>query len=88
MAPSRRNRWRCAPPRIHDLWANTLDLHPGEPIQICFKADNATRVKASPGTLDKDNCIADHPTKTTTYKITALGGDRQIDTATVTVKVR
>ena len=36
-----------------------------------------------PGT----NCIADKPSKTTTYKITALGGDNEIDTGTVTIKV-
>lgn len=76
------------PPRLYDLRAGSIDVRRGEPVRVCFKVENAQKVRATPGTLDAgENCIADKPSKTTTYKITALGGDNQIDTGTVTVKV-
>jgi hypothetical protein len=78
----------AAPPRLYDLSVNSVDIHRGEEVKVCFKVENAQRVKASPGTLDPAvNCVSDRPSKTTTYKITAFGGDRQVDSGTVTVKV-
>jgi hypothetical protein len=63
-------------------------VHPGEAVKVCFKVENVRKVKASPGTLDPaTNCVSDNPAKTTTYKITALVGDNQADSGTVTVKV-
>jgi hypothetical protein len=77
------------PPRIYDLSVNSTQVHPGDQIVVCFKAENVKSFKASPGHYDKlRNCLLDKPTKTTVYKITALGGDNQIDTGTVTVKVK
>lgn len=78
-----------APPRLYDLWVNSLEVHSGEPVRVCFKTENVTTVKANPGKLAQGvNCLIDKPKKTTTYKIVAYGADRQEDTGTVTVKVR
>jgi len=77
------------PPRVYDLWVNALEVHAGDAVQVCFKVENATQVRVSPGEYkDGNRCLFDHPKKSTTYRITALGGDRQEDTGTVTVKVR
>ena len=77
------------PPRLYDLWANSIDVHPGEAVKVCFKVENVQKIRVKPGTLDPaTNCISDHPSKTTTYKITAFGGDNEMDSGTVTVKVR
>ncbi len=77
-----------APPRLYDLSVNSTQIHPGEQIFVCFKVENTKSVKAGPGHFDPQrNCISDKPGKTTVYKITAFGGDNQIDSGTVTVKV-
>jgi hypothetical protein len=77
------------PPKLSDLSVNATEVHPGEKVTVCFKVDNVKEVKASPGRLDRSvNCVFDNPKKTTTYRITALGGDHQEDSGSVTVKVR
>lgn len=79
----------AAAPRVHDLSVNAIQVHPGQMVRVCFKVDNAKNVKASPGKLDRRvNCVMDNPKKTTTYTITAYGGNQQEDTGTVTVKVQ
>ncbi len=79
----------AAPPRLYDLWVNSINVHPGDDVTVCFKLENVKSVKAGPGKLDRTkNCLSDKPKKTTTYKITAYGGDNEIDSGTVTVKVR
>ena len=79
----------AAAPKLSDLSVNATQVHAGGLVRVCFKVANANNVKASPGKLDRSvNCGMDHPKKTTTYTITALGGNRQEDSATVTVKVR
>jgi hypothetical protein len=79
----------AAPPRLYDLSVNSVLVHPGDPVVVCFKVENATSVRAGPGHFDPErNCITDQPKKTTSYKISALGADRQIDSGTVTVKVQ
>jgi hypothetical protein len=76
------------PPRLYDLRADSIDVRRGALVKVCFKVENAQKVKATPGKLDaRTNCISDKPRKTTTYKITALGGDKEMDSGTVTVKV-
>ncbi len=56
---------------------------------VCFKVENAKDIKVSKGKLTPGkNCLTDRPKRTTTYKITAIGVDREEDTGTVTVKVR
>lgn len=78
-----------APPRLSDLVARPTEVSRGGLVKVCFKAQHATSVKVSPGRLDrKTNCLTDRPRKTTTYRISALGANRDEDTATVTVKVR
>lgn len=76
------------PPKLYDLRANSTYVARGKQVKICFKVDNATSVKVHPGKLDATGrCMTDRPSKSTEYKITALGGDREIDTGTVNVKV-
>jgi hypothetical protein len=78
-----------APPRLYDLSATSAQVHSGEQVVVCFKVENVTSVKAGPGHFDKGaNCITDRPKKTTVYKISALGRDNQVDSGSVTVKVR
>jgi hypothetical protein len=77
------------PPRIYDLAVSAPEVHRGQLVRVCFKVENATKIKAGPGKFAKGiNCLNDNPKKTTTYRITAYGEDRQVDTGTVTVKVR
>ena len=77
------------PPRLYDLWANSIDVRKGDLVTICFKVENVKSVKVSAGHLDRaKNCLTDTPSKTTIYKITANGGDGEVDSGTVTVKVR
>jgi hypothetical protein len=75
-------------PKLSDLIASSTEVKRGAPVKICFKVENAGTVRAKPGKLDlKTNCLTDYPRKTTTYKISALGPDREEDDGTVTVKV-
>jgi hypothetical protein len=75
-------------PRLSDLVASSTEVKRGAAVKICFKVENARTVRARPGKLDrKANCLTDNPRKTTTYKISALGPDREEDDGTVTVKV-
>jgi hypothetical protein len=75
-------------PRLSDLIASSTEIKPGAWVKICFKVENARSVQARPGKLDRrTNCLTDSPRKTTTYKISALGPDREEDDGTVTVKV-
>jgi hypothetical protein len=75
-------------PRLSDLIANSTAVKRGSLVKICFKVENARTVRARPGKLDlKTNCVTDFPRKTTTYKISAIGPDREEDDGTVTVKV-
>lgn len=77
------------PPRVFNLRARPVEIRRGAGVQVCFEVENATKVKVSPGRYrDGERCLSDRPKKTTTYRITALGGDRQEDVGTVTVKVR
>jgi hypothetical protein len=77
------------PPRLYDLSVNSTLVNAGDRVVVCFKVENAKSVKAAPGHFDAGaNCITDEPAKTTVYKISALGGDNQVDSGTVTVKVR
>jgi hypothetical protein len=78
-----------AVPRLSDLIARPTEVRSGSLVKVCFKVQHATSVKVSSGRLDrKTNCLTDRPRKTTTYRISALGANRQEDTGTVTVLVR
>jgi hypothetical protein len=77
------------PPRLSDLSATPTDLKRGDQVVVCFKVENAKNIKVSKGKLTPGkNCLTDRPKRTTTYKITAIAVDREVDTGTVTVKVR
>ena len=79
----------AAPPRLYDLSVNSTSVKAGDPVIVCFKADNARRIKAGPGHLDREkNCLSDNPRHTTTYKIVVLGADNEQDSGAVTVHVR
>jgi hypothetical protein len=76
-------------PRVFDLWASSLNIHPGEEVQVCFKVENATHVTAGPGEFSREkNCIRDRPAASTTYRIVASGVDGQQDTGNVPVTVK
>jgi len=64
----------------------------GQPVTVCFKARNATRVTIHPGGWMKpyDNevgCSQDMPAKDTTYVVTASGPGGE-DSERVTVKIK
>jgi hypothetical protein len=76
------------PPRLSNISATPTGIKRGAAVKVCFKVENAKSVKVSPGKLDRrTNCLVDRPKKTTTYRITALGQDREEDSGTVTVQV-
>jgi hypothetical protein len=76
------------PPRISDLKANSTQVRKGALVRVCFKVQNAKSVEGKPGKLNrKTNCLTDYPKKTTIYRVTAHGGDKEEDSGTVTVKV-
>jgi hypothetical protein len=78
-----------AAPRLYDIWINSLDIKQGEPIKLCFKAQNAVSREASPGKYDSaTGCLVDYPKVTTTYNIAAIAKDGQRDTRGIAVKVR
>jgi hypothetical protein len=75
-------------PRVADLVATPKSVKAGRKVEVCFKVQNAKSVTAKPGKLDRSvNCVIDYPRKTTTYRVTAHGDDREEDTGTVTVTV-
>jgi hypothetical protein len=77
------------PPRLSDLSATPTELKRGDQVVVCFKVENAKDIKVSKGKLTPGkNCLTDRPNKTTAYKITVFGADREQDSGTVTVTVR
>jgi hypothetical protein len=75
-------------PRLSDLKASSTRVRRGAQVKVCFKVQNAKSVDGKPGKLNrKTNCLVDYPRKTTTYRITAHGGDKEVDSGTVTVNV-
>jgi hypothetical protein len=77
------------PPRLSDLSATPTEAKRGSQVTVCFKAENARDIKVSKGKLTPGkNCLTDRPKKTTSYKVTVFGVDREQDSGTVTVTVR
>ncbi len=77
------------PPSLSELSATPTEVKRGTQVVVCFKAENARDIKVSKGKLmPGKNCLTDRPKKTTAYKITVFGADREQDSGTVTVKVR
>ena len=74
---------------------NSLNVHPGERVSVCYKVKNAQSVQVTPGrpmnlavTSPEHGCVFDVPKQTTTYTVTARGGEGMTDSEHVTVKVR
>lgn len=82
-------------PKIIEVSVNTLNVHPGGQVTVCYKVKNAWSVKVVPGRPINTGiisrgygCAADRPQKTTTYTVTATGADGTTDTERVTVRVK
>jgi hypothetical protein len=76
---------------IQMLYA-TPEVRRGETAQVCFGVANAKAVTLEPQTNpvwpSHDLCVDVKPIKTTTYRLTATGGDAKSVSQEVTVKVR
>jgi len=78
--------------KIINVNVTSLDVKPGEPIEICYAVENVRSVTISPlrytGGAEPKGCVTDQPRQSTTYVVTAIGkaGDR--DQERVTVRVR
>ena len=79
--------------KILEVSVNTLNIHAGEAFPFCVTARHAVswqlsagRWRTAPGPAG--GCGVDHPTKTTTYVITAVGALGETDTERVTATVK
>lgn len=76
--------------KILEVKVSALEVAKGQPVSICWKAENA-KVKVSPVRAQdagQPNCVVDTPEKTTTYTVTATGAAGDQDHEKVTVKVK
>jgi hypothetical protein len=76
--------------KILEVNVSSLEVAKGDPVSICWKAQNA-KVKVTPLGAAKPampNCVVDVPGKTTTYTVTATGADGDQDQEKVTVRVK
>jgi len=77
--------------RIVNVNVSSLEVKPGELVNICYTVEHAKTVTVAP--LDYDGgarpkgCVSDQPRKSTTYVITAIGSGGDRDQERVTVKV-
>ena len=79
--------------KIIEVSVNSLEIKAGEAFPFCVKASNAASWKLSGGQWrtapgPSGGCAVDHPSVTTTYVITAVGGMGETDTQRVTAKVK
>ena len=79
--------------KILEVSVNTLEIAGGAAFPFCVKARNAASWKLSAGQWRTapgaaGGCAVDHPTKTTTYTITAVGAMGETDTERVTATVK
>jgi len=74
-------------PKIIEVVVNSLSVHAGELVRVCYKVKNAKSVKIEPGTPDH-GCVVDKPRKTTTYTVTAYNTEGATDSERVTVTVK
>ncbi len=83
-------------PAYHGLFTLTFasapEVSPGETVTLCYGAPDAVSVKMEPPIQElkpaQRFCFQDKPERTTTYRFTAASRSRNLETATVTVKVR
>ena len=74
-------------PKIIEVVVNSLSVHAGEQVRVCYKVKNAKSVKIAPGTPEH-GCVVDKPKKTTTYTVTASNAEGLTDTERVTINVK
>jgi hypothetical protein len=74
---------------IVEVRVSSLDVKRGDPVSICYKAQNARNVRVEPALSPSQtpNCGIAHPAATTTYTVTATGPAGDQDHERVTVKV-
>lgn len=80
----------AAKAKILEVKVSSLEIAKGDPVSICWKAQNA-KVTVAPLAASKPampNCVVDTPNKTTTYTVTATGADGDQDQEKVTVRVK
>ena len=80
-------------PKLLDTFVNKNSVKSGEEITVCWTAKDASTVEAGPGKYLRGgnpgkDCVVDHPTQTTTYKVTVSNTQGLQDTAAVTVRVK
>ena len=83
------------PPRVKilEVSVNSLQIAKGEPFPFCVTARHAVNWRLSAGQwrtppTQAGGCAVDHPTKTTTYTITAMGALGETDSERVTATVK
>jgi hypothetical protein len=78
--------------KIVNVNVSSVAVKPGDPITICYTAENAKSVTIEPlhyaGGAKPKGCVGDQPRKSTTYVITAIGSAGERDREEVTVKVQ
>lgn len=74
------------------FYASDAVIHRGQSTQMCYGVINATTVKLDPPVEDlkptERHCFDIHPTKTTTYTITATNASGQSKQVSLTVHVK
>jgi type IV pilus biogenesis protein CpaD/CtpE len=80
----------AAKAHIVEVRVSSLDIKAGDPVSICYKVANARSVRVEPvlSPSETPNCGIAHPSRTTTYTVTATGAAGDQDHERVTVKVR
>ena len=78
---------------IIDISANPAPIQAGQGFQFCVHGSKASRWKLSAGEWLRPpdaggGCALDHPTKTTTYVVTAIGASGETDTMQVVATVK
>ena len=80
-----------APPKVLQFYASPGVVERGEPVTMCYGVENAKSVSIDPNvrTLKAswNRCFTLWPSKTTTYKLTAVGDGGEVS-AELVVKVR
>jgi hypothetical protein len=77
--------------RLIAVKVSALSIQRGEPLQICWEAQNAMAIeiqgKPVPGQSPNQGCLVDHPNRDVTYSVRVRGASGDMDAETVSVKV-
>lgn len=86
-----------APPELRPglftmTFASAPEVSRGDAVTLCYGAPEAVSVTMDPPVMElkpsKRACFQARPDRTTTYSFTAVGKNKNIETTTLTVKVR